>query len=355
MLFLPYIVPFATAFLLNLFIIFLLLKLAHRFRWYDKADIRKVHVGEIPRIGGLGIAISFFLSIFIFSLVFLLFRDTKEIFPRLGFLWSFFIGAALINLVGILDDFANLRPIYKLVGQIAATLIIIFSGHYFQSFYIPFFNLTIESVFLGQVVTFIWIIGITNAVNLIDGMDGFSSTITSLIALLMGFSALAAGDTTLGIIFFILSGSITGFLVYNFPPAKIFMGDSGSLFLGFVLAVLPLYIINDGFGDFRLILGITFLLIPIYDTLGAIIRRKIRGVPFHSPDMDHLHHKLMAIGLSKKLILVLTAIVILILSGTALLFTVYRDTRFVYLQLTEWLVVLLLFIIISIRNKRKTN
>ncbi|MCF6335841.1 MAG: hypothetical protein L3J12_08880, partial [Spirochaetales bacterium] len=135
--FLTYLLPFVTAFLLNLFIIFLLLKLAHRFKWYDKADIRKVHVGKIPRIGGLGIAISFFLSIFVFSLIFLLLPDTRQLLSRLGLLWSFFLGALLINLVGILDDFANLRPIYKLTGQIAAALIIIFSGHYFSSFYIP--------------------------------------------------------------------------------------------------------------------------------------------------------------------------------------------------------------------------
>jgi len=280
----------------NTLIIFFLLKLAHKFKWYDIVDSRKIHIGEIPRIGGIGIAISFFLPVLIIYFLNyyypLIFTYSKNIL----FFLSLLIGALIINMVGILDDFKNIRPLYKLIGQIAAALVIIFSGNYFSSFYIPFVNIKIDSIFIGQIVTLIWIIGVTNAVNLIDGMDGFSGSITAIISISMGISSLIIGNYEQALILFILFGSITGFLIYNFPPAKLFMGDSGSLFIGFILACMPLYSFDNEYSSYALILGVSFLIIPIFDTFAAIIRRKIRRVPFQSPDMDHLHHKLLAMG-----------------------------------------------------------
>ncbi len=333
---------FIFSLLLNAMAIPLLLKLAHRFQWYDEIDTRKIHVGKIPRIGGIGISVSFFLPVLTMPF---LFREP------IGLFWSLFIGLIIINMIGIFDDFTNLRPLYKLIGQIAATLIVIFSGHFFKSFYIPFFDVTIESAFLGQIITFIWIIGITNAINLIDGMDGFSGSITAVISLIMGVAAIFSGNYAQALLLFILFGSISGFLIYNFPPAKLFMGDSGSLFIGFLLACMPLYAFHGEMSSYTLILGISFLIIPIYDTLGAIIRRKIKGVPFHSPDMDHLHHKLMALGLSEKIILLLTSAVTLGVSGTALLFVVYKSIMFIYFQLIAWVLILILFLIISVKRK----
>lgn len=341
---LPYLFAFSFSFILNLIIIPILLKLAHKFEWYDEIDTRKIHVGKIPRIGGIGIALSFFIPVF-----FIPFLSSQPI----AIFWSFFIGALIINLVGILDDFTNLRPIYKLVGQIAASLIVIFSGHFFTSFYIPIFNITIESVFLGQIVTFIWIIGITNAINLIDGMDGFSSSITAIISLGMGIAAVLSASYLHAYILFILFGSISGFFIYNFPPAKLFMGDSGSLFIGFILACMPFYAFQGGFSSFSLILGISFLLIPIYDTLSAIIRRKIKGVPFHLPDMDHLHHKLLALGLSERLIILVTGSITILTSGSALLFVIYKSNIFIYVQLFLWVSVVILFLLISRKRKNQ--
>ena len=342
---LPHIVIFIFSFFLNLILIKFILKIAHKFKWYDDIDSRKIHEGEIPRIGGIGIASSFFIPAISISLIFSI---------NISIFWSLLLGAAIINFVGILDDFKNLRPLYKFIGQIAAALIVIFSGNYFTSFYIPFFGITVNSIFVGQTVTLIWIIGITNAVNLIDGMDGFSSSITAIISMAMGLAAFFSGNYTQSLMLFILSGSISGFLIFNFPPAKLFMGDSGSLFIGFVLASMPLYALKGEISSYSLILGISFLLIPLYDTLGAIIRRKIRGVPFHSPDMDHLHHKLLALGLSKKLIILFTDIVTLIVSGTAVMFVIYKSNLYLYIQLAEWAVVLLLFILVSIKRKNHT-
>jgi len=338
---------------LNTLMTFFLLKLAHKFKWYDIVDSRKIHVGEIPRIGGVGISITFFLTVFIFYFLYcfypLKFTYSKHIFSFLPLL----IGAVVINMVGILDDFKNLRPLYKLLGQIAAALIIIFSGNHFSSFYIPFANIRIENIFIIQIVTLIWIIGVTNAVNLIDGMDGFSGTITAIISLIMGVSSLIIGNYEQALILFILFGSITGFLIYNFPPAKIFMGDSGSLFIGFILACMPLYSFNNGYSSYALILGASFLIIPILDTFAAIIRRKIKGVPFQSPDKDHLHHKLLNLGLSEKTIILLVSIVTLLSSGSALLFIIYKTNRYIYLQLLIWLIIAVLFFTISKINNKK--
>jgi len=338
---------------LNSLVIFLLLKLAHQFKWYDIVDSRKIHVGEIPRIGGIGIAISFFLPVLITYFVYCFSPSNFTYSKNIILYWSLSIAALIISMVGLLDDFKNLRPLYKLIGQIAAALIIIFSGHYFTSFYIPFLNIQIDSKFIGQFITLIWIIGVTNAVNLIDGMDGFSGSITAIVSLMMGISALIIGNYEQALILFILVGSITGFLIYNFPPAKIFMGDSGSLFIGFILACMPLYFFTNGYSSYGLILGISFLIIPIIDTFTAIIRRKIRGVPFQSPDMDHIHHKLLALNLSEKTIILLTSLVTFLSSGSALLFILYKINVFIYMQLLIWLLTVVLFFTVSIKRKNK--
>ncbi len=351
-LYIPFILAAVFSLALNSLVTFLLLKLAHKFKWYDIVDNRKIHKGEIPRIGGVGIAISFLLPVLITYLVYYFYPNNFTYSKDILLFWSLFLGALIISIIGIFDDFKNIRPLYKLIGQFAAAVVIIFSGHFFTSFYIPFFNIRIESIFIGQIVTLIWIIGVTNAVNLIDGMDGFSGTITGIISLIMGISSLIIGNYEQALILFILFGSITGFLIYNFPPAKIFMGDSGSLFIGFILACMPLYTFNNDYSSYTLILGISLLIIPIFDTFAAIIRRKIRRVPFQSPDMDHLHHKLLAMGLSEKPIILLVSSVTLLSSGSALLFIIYKTNIYIYLQLLIWLIIAVLFLIISIKRKK---
>ncbi|MCD6397730.1 MAG: hypothetical protein J7L71_09330, partial [Spirochaetaceae bacterium] len=133
---------------LNSLVIFLLLKLAHQFKWYDIVDSRKIHKGEIPRIGGIGIAISFFLPVLITYFVYYFFPLNFTYSKNILLFWSLFTGAVIINMVGIFDDFKNIRPWYKLIGQISAALVIIFSGHFFTSFYILFLNIKIESIFI---------------------------------------------------------------------------------------------------------------------------------------------------------------------------------------------------------------
>ncbi len=350
---LQFVIAASLAMALNAGIIPLLIKLAVKYGWYDNENERKIHSGMIPRIGGVGIAVSFFTVILLFFFVkSIICRDTDIFHSFINGYWAFFLGAAVINIVGLLDDFTDLRPLYKLFGQIIMALFIIFSGYYFRSFYIPFFNVTVTNALLGKVVTFVWIVGITNAVNLIDGLDGLSSGTTGIAAFFIGLSAFAAGNINQAVLVFILFGSISGFLLYNFPPAKLFMGDSGSLFIGFVLSVLPLYALKGTITPYTLILSISFLFVPILDTFAAIIRRKIKGVPFHSPDKEHLHHKLLALGFPTRKVLVIVYSVTFVLSLAAYLFTVTGNLRYITVLLVLWLLFAALYLLLVATVRR---
>ncbi len=350
---LQYVFAATSAMVLNALIIPFLIRLAHRHRWYDNVNGRKIHVGDIPRIGGIGITVSFFLVIVLFFLIKdLLIGNNSEFTEFMTSSGVFLSGAVAVSIIGLLDDFKNLRPLYKLFSQIFISLIVIFTGHYFKSFYIPFADVTVTSPLLGQIVTFLWIVGITNAVNLIDGMDGLSSGITGITAFFMGMTAVAAGNTDQAAVVFILFGSLSGFLIYNFPPAKLFMGDSGSLFIGFVLAVLPLYTFGNTISPYSLILSISFMFIPIADTFAAIIRRKIKGVPFHTPDKEHLHHKLLALGLSTKQVLLIVYSVTFILSAVSYIFSLTGNTGYISLLIILWVISLILFFILARKVKK---
>jgi len=353
---LQFVIAASSAMVLNAVIIPLLIKLAVRYDWYDNENERKIHTGNIPRIGGLGIAVSFFAVILLFfSVKGLLFGNTSLLHSFLSGYWAFFLGAAVISMIGLLDDFTDLRPLYKLFAQIAMALFIIFSGYYFKSFYIPFFDITLNSILLGKIITFIWIVGITNAVNLIDGLDGLSGGTTGIAAFFIGLTAYATGNMNQAVLVFILFGSIAGFLLYNFPPAKLFMGDSGSLFIGFVLSILPLYTLKGAITPYTPILSISFLFVPILDTLAAIIRRKIKRVPFHSPDREHLHHKLLAIGFSTRKVLVIIYSVTFILSLTAYLFSVTGYKGYITVLILLWTLFTVLFFILAVLVKKRSH
>lgn len=353
---LQFVIAASSAMVLNAVIIPLLIKLAVRYDWYDNENERKIHTGSIPRIGGLGISVSFFAVILLFfSAKSLLFGNTSLLHSLLNGYWAFFLGAAVINMIGLLDDFTDLRPLYKLFAQIAIALFIIFSGYYFKSFYIPFFDITLNSILIGKIITFIWIVGVTNAVNLIDGLDGLSGGTTGIAAFFIGLSAYATGNVNQAVLVFILFGSIAGFLLYNFPPAKLFMGDSGSLFIGFVLSVLPLYALKGTITPYTLILSISFLFVPILDTLAAIIRRKIKGVPFHSPDREHLHHKLLDLGFTTRKVLVIVYSVTFILSLTAYLFSLTGYKGYIIVLILLWALFTVLFFILAVALKKRSH
>jgi len=338
---------------INFLITPVLIKTAHRYSWFDKVNQRTIHTGEIPRIGGIGIVFSFIITIVLYFIYNRIYSPISNPFQSLFHYWPLLLGALIINLLGLLDDFTDLKARYKLIIQLIAALLMVASGKYFVNFYIPGFNYSIHLDIIGPVFTVVWIIGITNAVNLIDGMDGLSSGITEIILFFMGMAAVYSGYYSQALLIFILFGSVLSFMFFNFPPAKLFMGDSGSLFLGFFLACMPLYSSYNNAYGLALIISISFLFIPILDTIAAILRRIRKGIPFYSPDKHHLHHRLLKLGLSTRKILLIIYSVTLILSLSAYLFIKTENMAFVYSAFGIWFIMIVLFIILV--NKTRDN
>jgi UDP-GlcNAc:undecaprenyl-phosphate GlcNAc-1-phosphate transferase len=291
------------ALMLNLLLLPLILRLAHSRKWYDFPDKRKIHTGLIPRLGGPGIFLSFTAASILALLVagLLAGGGRRPLIPlRFAALYT---GLALLHLMGLYDDFRNLKALWKFILQIAAAAIIASGGFLIRTLTLPYAG-TLVLGWASYPVTVIWLVGIANAINLIDGMDGLAGGIGAFAAATMGVIALLQGAPLTAVLCFALLGSLVGFLAYNFPPAKIFMGDSGSMFLGLCLGSLPLIGgISKASAFGSLIVPITLLTVPILDTATAIVRRLRRRRSIISPDKEHIHHKLLAMGLSERQIL----------------------------------------------------
>lgn len=273
-----------SAFVIAYFSMPLVIKLAFKIGAIDEPDNRKVHVDIMPRLGGLAIFLAFIIPMLILG---------KVTGPFLGVI----IGGVVIFLVGILDDVYQLSAWVKLLGQILAASIAIYFGVMVHFVTNPFDGL-LSLGFLSIPVTFLWIVGVTNAINLIDGLDGLAGGVSAIAAGTMGVIALLQGQSEVSIAAFILVAAILGFLPYNFHPAKTFMGDSGSNFLGFILGCLAIMGTAKSATLISLFVPIVILGIPIFDTFFAIIRRINNKAPIFKPDKDHLHHRLLALGMS---------------------------------------------------------
>jgi UDP-GlcNAc:undecaprenyl-phosphate GlcNAc-1-phosphate transferase len=347
-----YVASILFPFVFNILLTPLLINAAHRFAWYDELDHRKIHSGDIPRIGGMGIFLSFLIAAGL--VLFLHPAEPATKWENVVEYLPFFLGALIIHIVGLLDDFANLSARYKFWAQLLIAVLVVASGRHFADITFPFVNFVLDLGIFGPPVTVLWIVGVTNAINLLDGMDGLSSGTSAIAVFFMGLCALYLGNAFGTYLSFFTFGATLGFLFFNFPPAKIFMGDSGSLFLGFTLACIPLYVFPHGStADMALPLGITLLLIPILDTLAAIIRRRRRGLPIHEPDMEHLHHKLLFFGFSNHSILYFVYGKTFILSASAYWWIVARTRLALSVLFFFWVTTIVLFLIIDRENRRR--
>ena len=253
-------------------------------------DGRRVHDHPIPRMGGLAIFLGFVLSV-------LLFVDLDS--QVLGLL----LGAGIIAAMGAVDDIISLKPWVKLLGQFFAAFAAIRSGIVFDTISNPNIfsqDLFIQIGWLSIPLTILWIVGCTNAVNLIDGLDGLAVGVSCISSVTMLMVSLFVSSPTVSIILVALVGACIGFMPYNMNPAKIFMGDVGSQFLGFVLSTVSIM------GLFKLHAIITFLVpllalaVPLVDTIFAFFRRILHGQSPFQADRGHLHHRLLAMGMDQK-------------------------------------------------------
>ena len=287
-------------FVFSLLIMFLMKKIAYYIGALDiPKDSRRMHQKTMPKLGGLGMFLSFLLGYVLFGKQSILMN-------------SILIGSFIIILTGLIDDINPLKARYKLIGQIiASSLIPLYGGIVLTE--ISAFGLYINFGFLSIPATIIFIVAIINCINLIDGLDGLSSGISSIYFLTIGIICIMTNsyNSLQCFLTFIMRGSTLGYLWHNFPPAKIFMGDTGSMFLGYIIAVIALL----GFKNVTftsVIVPIFLLAIPIIDTICAIIRRKLKKESIAKADKQHFHHQIMNMTSSvKKTILIIYLIDIL--------------------------------------------
>jgi len=279
------------AFLISLAITPIIRRLAFRFGAVDCPGDRKVHSCLMPRMGGLAVYLAF-TAAFLFS------ADSVSQ-PMTGLL----IGGTLIMLLGLVDDIRDVSPRVKLMGQIAAAFVLVAFGIQVDFITNPFggvIPLTFFGIHWGIPLTVLWIVGITNAVNLVDGLDGLAGGLASIAAVTLAVVGWTNNEISVVAPAVILGAATLGFLKYNFHPAKIFMGDSGSQFLGFMLAGLSVVGLTKGAAVVSVFVPVLILGIPIFDTLFAIIRRYINNQPIFRADKEHLHHRLLDIGLTHR-------------------------------------------------------
>lgn len=261
-------------------------------------DDRRVHKKPIPRIGGIAIVSAVLISVFVFYLM-SFFIDKIQIDNKL---LGYVIGACVIFLMGFIDDIYNIRPLYKFLFQLIAGMIIYVFNISIVGLKIPFIHPEIiDFGIFAFPITLIWVLCITNSVNLIDGLDGLATGISSIssISLLIIFAITGASMEAI-VIGLALVGATIGFLPYNFNPAKTFMGDTGSNFLGFTLATISIIGMAKGYTLLAIVTPLIVCGVPVFDMIFAILRRLAKHQKITAPDKGHIHHRLLKKGFSQK-------------------------------------------------------
>lgn len=285
-----------AALVLALVFVPLAMKLAYKIGAVDKPNARKVHTKIMPRMGGLGIYLAYIIVVL----------ATQKMNMQLA---GLLLGSTILVVLGIFDDMKDLNAKFKLLIQILAAVIVMAFGVRIEFMTNVFGGGAIYLDILSLPITLLWIVGITNAINLIDGLDGLAGGIATIAALSMAVVGWIYGQYLMASMAIILAGATMGFLRYNFHPAKVFMGDTGSLFLGFNLSVLAIMGVAKSVTFISLAAPVLVLGVPIFDTFFAILRRKMNHKPIFAADKDHLHHRLLGMGFShRKTVLIIYAI-----------------------------------------------
>ncbi|MBN1553875.1 MAG: undecaprenyl/decaprenyl-phosphate alpha-N-acetylglucosaminyl 1-phosphate transferase [Phycisphaerae bacterium] len=346
-LWIAYLVWFAAAGGASMIFTPLVIRLAHALKLYDPRNPRKVHTTPTPRVGGIAIFASM-MTVTVIAFLFDAYWDgiLAEIRPQLGVLLG---TSALIFLVGVVDDIRCLRAIVKLLAQIVAALVVCAC------------KIRIDTVmgvdwmasWLSWPITVFWIVAITNAVNLIDGLDGLAVGICGAACAVIAAFSIYNGNYAMGLFMLILLGSLAGFLVFNFNPAKIFMGDGGSMFLGFFLAVASLVCATKVTTLLGLAMPALALGLPLFDMFLSVVRRVLGRRSVFSADREHIHHRLIDMGLKHHHAVILMYVVTLIITGAALLMMVFRGGGELIVFLLAFLVLISVFRIAGVLRFRR--
>lgn len=330
-----------TTFLTSLILTHLMIKISKNMNIMDIPNERSVHKKPTPLLGGIAIFLSFLFG-------FILFGNQNPL------MISILIASFLILLLGIFDDIKPIKARYKFIIHILVALIVVFYGG-LKLTHVDIFGLSLNFKWMSPYVTILIIVGIINAVNLIDGLDGLCAGISSIYFLTIGVIALILNKFNgLDIILsFIMLGATLGFLVFNYPPAKIFMGDTGSTFLGLMISVIMLL----GFKTVTLtslLIPLVLLILPITDTLFAIIRRALNKKPIGQADKEHIHHQLLKHLSTRKTILVIY-VVDLIFSVVSIFYAIGKKKEMIIFYILLMFILLYLVFKTNVIFKKKEN
>lgn len=260
----------------------------------DFPNHRKIHTTITPRLGGVAIFIGAFLGA-------LYLQPTHEYLPEI------LLGAVVILITGALDDRFGIRPVIKLGGQLIAASFLISDGLIIERVALPVVGL-VDLGFFSVLITVLWVVGITNAINLMDGLDGLATGVTAIAFMSMFVMAMIDGEFVAAVLCVVFIGANAGFLFHNFYPAKIYMGDAGSNLLGYMIAVVSMLGLFKNIALLGFIIPVIVLAIPIFDTLYAIVRRAHKKGSIMDADNKHIHYRLMENGYShRKTVLIIYA------------------------------------------------
>jgi len=281
-----YIITFAMAFCISYTLTPLIRWTSLKMHWLDKPNWRKVNTNPMPLVGGLAIFCGFLATILFIS-------GQQPFFPIKDKLLSVLATSFIICLVGMADDIKGLSPRRKLFYQLVAAAIATLLGFMILKVSSPFGGHINAPFVFSLLITVLWIIGFTNAINLMDGLDGLAAGVSSIIAISLFFAAIRTNNPLMAILSIALAGSALGFLPHNFFPAKIFMGDTGSMFLGFIIALISIEGAFKSTTLLTLIIPIVAMGVPIIDTGLSILRRLVKGNGVFKADKEHIHHRLL--------------------------------------------------------------
>lgn len=316
---LTYLISFLIALGLSTALIPSIKSLARRLRLFDRnLSSRKIHTAQIPRLGGVAIVAGFYAP-----LLGLLFHDNQvaqRVYQNPGQIWALFAGGLVIFGLGLFDDLRGAGAKLKFAVQLGVAIAMCAAGFRVSMLALPFLGALPLGPF-GVPLTVIWIVGVINAFNLIDGLDGLAGGVAFFSIATVFVLAVAGGDVLMSTYMAALGGGVLGFLIFNFNPASIFMGDSGSMFLGFVLAVSSIQTSTKRGTAVAMLIPIVSLGLPIMDTLLAMVRRFIAGRSMFRADREHIHHRLLALGFSQRRAVILLYGFCLFLAAVAVAMT----------------------------------
>ena len=333
------------SYLLGVFIVPFVIDWSQKGGLVDLPNERKIHTTPISRLGGIAIWLSTMLTF--------LFLVMLSYYPYGQLLSGILLGGSLMFLLGLIDDIYNLNAKFKLVIQLSIATIVFLLGVKIDTLFNPFGN-AINLGLLSYPITILWIVGISNAVNFIDGVDGLAGSVITVnsVALALVAVAMTPAQTSTALIAFILAGAMLAFLTFNFNPAKIFMGDSGALFSGFLLATLSIAGVMKG-ATLAILLPFLVLAVPIMDITYSSLRRIMKGKSPFVADSEHIHHKLLKAGFSqKKTVAILTSVAIVGGAG-ATYFSGILNHYFIYIAVL--ILIMIGLSVISVLTKPDNN